>query len=73
MRPPSMQVHRQLACWLPEVYGDIMDTIPIPVSLSAMPCTALVPCNWYQCVGETAFCVYEPQHAGQDPSFSYNI
>jgi hypothetical protein len=21
-----------------------------------------------ECVGEIAFCVYEPQHAGQDPS-----
>ena len=24
-------------------------------------------------VGEIVFCVHEPQHAAQDPSFSYNI
>jgi hypothetical protein len=26
-----------------------------------------------QCVGVNVFCVHEPQHAGYDPSFSYNI
>ena len=26
-----------------------------------------------QCVGVNVFCVHEPQHAGHDPSFSYNI
>jgi hypothetical protein len=26
-----------------------------------------------QCVGEMIFCVHEPQYAGQDPSFGYNI
>ena len=26
-----------------------------------------------QCVGEMIFCVLEPQYAGQDPSFDYNI
>ena len=26
-----------------------------------------------QCVGEIVFCVHEPQHVAQDPSFSYNI
>jgi hypothetical protein len=33
-------------------------------------------CRWGscpQCVGVNVFCVHEPQHAGHDPLFSYNI
>jgi hypothetical protein len=26
-----------------------------------------------QCVGVNVFCEHEPQHAGDDPSFTYNI
>ena len=26
-----------------------------------------------QCVGETVFCVHEPQHVDEDSSFIYNI
>ena len=40
-----------------------------------LPLTMTMGISWTdgQCVGEMVFCVYDPQHAAQDPSFSYNI
>jgi hypothetical protein len=44
-----------------EGYGDFS---PFPLGVTG---------TGWQCVGVNVFCVHEPQHAGHDPSFSYNI